>query len=383
MQTVFLIIACAILLYWLRFAWVALAFARFLEKNSVTKPIQGEFPRVTIVVPARNEGEHVEKCLQALQKQTYANLEVILVNDRSTDNTGLVMKRYADLSPNWHYIEIQTLPENWIGKNHALHQGGLKATGEYIVFTDGDIVYSPTTIQRTMQTVLTHHLDHLVLSATLKGEEPLLIAMQALFALNMVSMLKLHKLGTSPKYYIGAGVFNLVKTSIYRSIGGHEPIRLEVIDDLMLGKIMVQAGAKPGFLDGRDLISVEWYPSANQMVLGLEKNGFASVRYSLPRLLIFMMVNCGIYLFPYVGVFIAPYPIHILFGISIFFSHAAMAETSRRTGHRMWVSILLPVAAIYIGFAFLRSAFLTLTRGKVTWRDTSYSLKLLKETTKL
>jgi glycosyltransferase involved in cell wall biosynthesis len=378
-----LFIACSILLYWMRFSWFALAFARFLKKFSITKPIDGPLPKVSIVVPARNEGANVEPCLQALQKQTYSNLEVILVNDRSTDQTGSVMKQYADQSSNWHYIEIQKLPENWIGKNHALHQGGLKASGDYIVFTDGDIIYSPATIERTMQSVLSHNLDHLVLSATLKGKGPLLIAMQALFALGMVSMLKLHKLGTSPKYYIGAGVYNLVKTSIYRKIGGHESIRLEVIDDLMLGKIMVQAGAKPGFMDGRDLISVQWYPSAKEMVLGLEKNGFASVRYSLPRLLTFMTVMYGIYLFPYVGVFIAPYPINILFGISIFFAHATMAETSRRTGHGMWVTILLPMAALYIGFAFLRSAILTLKRGRVTWRETSYSLQLLKENTKL
>lgn len=383
MLWVFLIIACAILFYWLRLVWFSLSFAKLIERFSIVKPIEGPLPKVSVVVPARNEGSHIEECLQALQKQTYKNLEVILVNDRSDDSTGAVMERYASMSPNWKYIEIKILPDGWLGKNNALEQGGKIATGDYIVFTDGDVVYNPLTIEKTIQSVLTHNLDHLVLSATLKGDGPLLIAMQALFTVGMVSILQLHKLGKSPNYYVGAGVYNLVKTSLYRSIGGHESIRLEVIDDLMLGKIMVQAGGKPGFMDGRDLISVEWYPNAWQMVKGLEKNGFASVRYSFIKLLAFMTVIYGIYLFPYVGVFIFPMPINLLFGISLFFSHAIMAEVSRRTGHSIWVTFLLPIAAIYIGFAFLRSAILILSRGQVTWRDTSYSLKLLKETTKL
>jgi glycosyltransferase involved in cell wall biosynthesis len=383
MQYFFLFVAIGILIYWLRFCWFALAFARLLQKFSVVKPVQGPLPKVSVVVPAKNEGKNVEACLRGLQQQTYSNLEIILVNDRSTDDTGAVMERYASMFPNWHYIEIKELPDGWLGKNHALHKGGIKATGDYIVFTDGDVIYHPSTIEKTIQSVLTHKLDHLVLSATLKGDGPMLIAMQALFTLGMVGMLKLHKLGTSPNYYIGAGVYNLVKTSIYRSLGGHESIRLEVIDDLMLGKIMVQAGAKPGFMDGRDLISVEWYPNAWEMIKGLEKNGFASVRYSLLRLVGFMAVTYGIYLLPYIGIFIFPMPIKLLFGLSLFFSHAAMGEISRRTGHSFLITLLLPIAAIYIGFAFFRSAALTLIRGRVTWRDTSYSLKLLKQSTKL
>ena len=372
-----------ILGYWLRFVYLALAFDRLIQKLSKFSPLPSSPPKITIVVPARNEGKNIEACLIALQRQTYPDLEVILVNDRSEDETGSVMQKYAAMKPQWHFIHIESLPEGWIGKNHALQVGGEKATGDYIIFTDGDVIYQPSTVEKTMGSVLAHDLDHLVLSATLKGDGPMLIAMQALFTQGMVNLLQLHKLGKSPDYYIGAGVYNLVKTSLYRDIGGHKTIALEIIDDLMLGKIMVQAGGKPGFMDGRELISVEWYPSAWQMVLGLEKNGFASARYSLLKLLPLLFVMYVIYLFPYAGVLMFPGPLAVIFGICLVFAHATMAEVSRRTGHSVWVTILLPFASLLIGFAFLRSAFLTLKRGKVTWRDTSYSLDLLRRSTKL
>lgn len=372
-----------ILGYWLRFVYLALAFDRLIQKLSKYSPLPNNPPKVSIVVPARNEGKKIEACLHALQQQTYPNLEIILVNDRSDDETGSVMQKYAATTAHWHYIHIQSLPEGWIGKNHALQVGGEKATGDYIIFTDGDVIYAPATVEKTMGSVLANHLDHLVLSATLKGEGPMLIAMQALFTQGMVNLLQLHKLGKSPDYYIGAGVYNLVKTSLYRSIGGHKTIALEVIDDLMLGKIMVQAGGKPGFMDGRELISVEWYPSAWQMVLGLEKNGFASARYSLLKLLPLLFLMYVIYLFPYAGVAIFSGPLAVIFGICLVFAHATMAEVSRRTGHSVWVTVLLPLASLLIGYAFIRSAFLILKRGKVTWRDTSYSLDLLRRSTKL
>lgn len=383
MQIIFTLIGCAILFYWIHFFWVAHQFDSMLKKFSTSEKFNGSWPKVSIVVPARNEGRNIEASLHALQRQTYENLEVILVNDRSNDQTGTIMDTYARNSKDWRYIHIQTLSDGWLGKNNALHQGALAASGEYIVFTDGDIFFSPNAVEKTMQVVLTHHLDHLVLSATLKGKGFLLHAMQSFFALGMINILKLHKLGKSPRYYIGAGVFNLVKTSLYRSFGGHEPIRLEVIDDLMLGKIMVQHGAKPGFMDGRELVAVEWYPTWKEMIVGLEKNSFAALRYSIPRLLFLLLGMYGVYLFPYVGVFLSHGVPPLLFASSLVISHLVFAMVCKRMGHSILASLLLPVAVIVVGFAFLRSAFLITMRGRIVWRETSYPLKLLRQVTKL
>lgn len=383
MQFAALIIACAIFGYWIYFIYLAILFDRIVWKFSKNQKWNGPFPKVSIVIPARNEGDRVEDCLKGLENQTYPNLEVILVNDRSDDNTGDVMQEYAKSNLSWQYIEIKILPEGWIGKNHALHVGGEKASGEYIVFSDGDVVYSPHVVEKAVSSVKAHDLDLLGLSAKMKTNDVILSAMQALFTVGMISLLKLHKLGKSPKRYIGVGVFNLVKASLYRKIGGHESIRLEMIDDLMLGKIMVQAGGKPGFMDGRDLVSVEWYPTWKSMIKGLEKNAFASVRFSISRMILFLIVTYGVYLFPYFGIFLFPSPTNYLFGASLVIAHLVMAEIGKRTGNPRWVTFLLPIAAILIGFAFIRSCILTMIRGQVTWRETSYPLKLLRETTKL
>ena len=382
MQVIGLILSSFVLCFWLYFVWMGLALDRLQKKLSIVEPLPTLPPKVSVVIAAKNEGANVEPCLNALEKQTYRNLEIILVNDRSTDETGSVMQKYTTRHSSWKYIEIVTLPDRWIGKTNALEQGGKTATGDFIVFSDGDVVYSSDAVEKAMQTVITHHLDHLVMSATLHGTGILLHAMQTIFTMGMVSLLRLHKVGSSPKYYVGAGIFNLVKTSLYRSLGGHESIRLEVIDDLMLGKIMVLGGGKAGFMNGRDLIKLDWYPNWKAMIHGLEKNAFASIRYSIPRLLIFGTFMFSIFLFPYAGLFLSS-PIFWISIASLVLSHSIMALVGRRTGHRAIVTLFLPIAVIMIAFAFFRSTWITLSRGAVIWRDTSYSLKVLKEHTKI
>jgi glycosyltransferase involved in cell wall biosynthesis len=126
-----------------------------------------------VVVPAKNEGKNVEACLRGLQQQTYSNLEIILVNDRSTDDTGAVMERYASMFPNWHYIEIKELPDGWLGKNHALHKGGIKATGDYIVFTDGDVIITPLQLKKQFNQSSRTIWIIWFYQHTLKGDGPL------------------------------------------------------------------------------------------------------------------------------------------------------------------------------------------------------------------
>lgn len=345
----------------------------------VDLPRSSASPLITVVIPARNEGDNLKACLDSLEKQTYKNIEVLLVNDRSSDNTGKLMSDYAQKNSGWRYLEITELPLNWLGKNHAMYMAALQAKGDYIVFSDGDILFAPPTLQIAADAALFHNLDLLVLTPRFITRGFFLAAMQSFFAIILLSKLKLGRVGKSPKYYVGAGAFNMVKRSHYLSFDGHKKLRLELIDDIMLGKAVVQAQGRIGCMEGQHLISVSWYHSAWGMVKGLEKNGFSAFRFSIWRLLGVTATTLWFHVFPYVILFFAVGWPFYLFLSTLILSHILFAVAAWRMGFNPLVSLLIPFAALTVYFAHLRSAVLALVRGNISWRETKYSLKLLKE----
>src|SRR3954467_2373788 len=127
-------------------------------------PLAGPLPRVSIVIPARNEERNVEEALQSVLALDYDNLEIDVVNDRSTDSTGEILDRMAAANPRVRVIHIRELPPGWLGKNHALELGGRKATGDYLLFTDADIVMEPMALRRAVAAMEADGLDHLAVS---------------------------------------------------------------------------------------------------------------------------------------------------------------------------------------------------------------------------
>src|SRR3569832_996684 len=124
-------------------------------------PLTGPLPRVSIVIPARNEERNLEEALRSILALDYDNLEIDVVDDRSTDRTGEILDRMAAAEPRLRIVHVRELPPGWLGKNHALWLGAEKATGEYLLFTDADIVMDPSTLRRAVGLMLSDGLDHL------------------------------------------------------------------------------------------------------------------------------------------------------------------------------------------------------------------------------
>src|SRR6185295_10642022 len=164
MTTFLLALAAVTLLIHLATAvaiWRGTRSIRFLADQP---PLSGPLPRVSIVIPARNEERHVEEALQSVLALDYENLEIDVVDDRSTDHTGEILDRMAAANPRLRVVHIRELPPSWLGKNHALELGGRKAAGDYLLFTDADIVMEPTALRRAVGVMEAGGIDHLTVA---------------------------------------------------------------------------------------------------------------------------------------------------------------------------------------------------------------------------
>ena len=281
----------------LAFAW----FSRIVDAaigmpkiTDVTKPewnrkpatATGD-PRVTIIVPARDEEETIAETLRRLLTLDYDNFEIIAVNDRSTDRTGTIMASAA-ASPasleRLRVIHIHELPEGWLGKTHAMWTAGEQATGDWLLFTDADVLFKPDSLRRVITYTESEKADHTVLFPQMimkqPGEKMMIAFFQTLF---MFGHRPWKVADPRTKDHIGVGAFNLVRRSAYQAVGTYKALRMEVLDDMKLGKVIKAAGFRQRNVFGEDLISIRWAKGAMGVMRNLTKNFFAVLSFQWLR----------------------------------------------------------------------------------------------------
>lgn len=339
----------------------------------------GSHPRVSIIVPARNEERNIREALQSLLDLDYPDYEIIAVNDRSVDRTGLILDEMAASSPFFRVIHITDLPHGWLGKNHALWVGSSMASGSLLLFTDADIIMERTTLARTVAFLELHSLDHLAATPSLRMPTTFLSMFGAAFII-FFSLFSRPWKAKDPRSscHIGIGAFNLVKAETYRRVGGHETIRLRPDDDIKLGKIIKMGGFRQDVVYAPEFLAVEWYASLFEAIQGLEKNAFSGADYNIPLVLagsLFQIV-CGIW--PFLAIFVTAGSVQGLYLATVTLIIISFADSVRFHHARIWHVIGYPLSTALLVFIMLRTMLLNLIQGGIYWRGTFYSLKELK-----
>jgi len=247
-------------------------------------------PRVSIIVPARNEEEDIELSLTRLLELDYDHYEVIAVNDRSTDRTGEIMESVAERDAalgRLRVIHHRELPAGWLGKTHAMWTATNAATGDWLLFTDADVLFKPDSVRRALAYAEAERADHVVVFPQMIMKRPGEFMMIAFFQTMFVFGHRPWKVA-DPKTrdHMGVGAFNLVRRSVYEAVGSYEALRMEVLDDMKLGKVVKNAGFAQRNVFGADLISIRWANGAMGVVNNLTKNFFAVLSFQWPRTLI-------------------------------------------------------------------------------------------------
>ena len=350
-------------------------------------------PRVSIIVPARNEAESVEQCLRSLLALDYDNFEVIAVNDRSTDATGEIMERVAQASrispdstdvvrpctPSLRVIHHLQLPEGWLGKTHAMWTGANNASGDWLLFTDADVIFKPDSLRRALAYAESEPADHVVLFPRMimkrVGEYMMIAFFQTMF---MFGHRPWKVADPSTDDHMGVGAFNLVRRRVYEAVGTYQALRMEVLDDMKLGKVVKNAGFAQRNVFGGDLISIRWAHGAFGIVNNLTKNFFAVLSFQSWRTVVsafgLAFLNYG----PFLGIWLAhgwarvPYAIALL---SLFLIYIGM---SWRSAVPSYYFLLHPVSTTLFIYTLLRSMILTLWNDGIVWRGTKYPLEELR-----
>ena len=235
-------------------------------------------PRVSVVLAARDEKERIERSVRCLLEQRNVDIEVVAVDDRSTDGTCEILQRVAATDARLQVLRVDELPEGWLGKPWALHRGAQEIRGDWVLFTDADAWMGPDVVRRAVDAAEARGVEHLSL---LPGESDVTLWGRAsLLSFSMGLIFFAAQANRGLPVAVGVGAFNMVRTSAYRAIGGHAALRFDVIDDLKLGLLLLRGGFRSRCLGTRSGLEVRWAPTAGGIVRALEKNYFALFRYN-------------------------------------------------------------------------------------------------------
>ncbi len=391
-----------IYVYWiagviLALAWASRIIDAALGMPSVADVSQSQWnrnpvspsgnPKLSIIVPARNEEETIEQALTTLLSLDYDNYEVIAVNDRSTDRTGEIMERVAatHVSTGARNVSLRVvhhteLPPGWLGKTHAMWTAANAATGDWLLFTDADVLFKPDSVRRALAYAESEPADHVVLFPRMIMKRPGECMMIAFFQTMFMFGHRPWKVADpSTDDHMGVGAFNLVRRRVYEAVGTYQALRMEVLDDMKLGKVVKKSGFAQRNVFGGDLISIRWAHGAFGVVNNLTKNFFAVLSFQSWRVVISVIGLAFLNFGPFLGIWLAHGWARLPYAIALGSMFLIYIGMSWRSAVPPYYFVLHPVSAALFIYTLIRSTIFTLWNDGIVWRGTKYPLEELRK----
>lgn len=246
-------------------------------------PAPAHFPRVSVLIPARNEQEVIGECVRSLLSQDYPDFEVLVLDDGSTDGTAAVLAELACQDSRLRVLSGRPLPPTWLGKQWACQQMAEQATGELLLFTDADTVHQPQALRAGVSALLAERADLMsafVRQRLLTWGERLTVPTIFWCFFSFLPLALAHRLG-APALSLTNGQWILMRKSAYEAVGGHAAVRGSLVDDIALGRLVKAAGLRWRVVDASQRVSCRMYVSFCAAVEGFTKNLFAVFDFRL------------------------------------------------------------------------------------------------------
>ena len=344
------------------------------------------FPKVSIILPARNEEEFLGRCLDSLIDQDYKDYEIVVIDDSSEDSTGKIISEYAKKTPKVIHVSAREKPEGWMGKNWACMEGYRKATGELLLFTDADTTHKKNVISLAVSHLLSFELDALSTMPkmlTFDFWTNITLPMISTFLHTRFSALNVNNPSKKTGYFFGS--FFILKKSTYEQVGMHEEVKHEIIEDGALGKKVKEAGYKMKMVRGEHLVEAVWARDKSTLWNALK-------RLMIPLYLQSGKIAIGIF-FAVLFLLFVPFPIFATsillpaetlsskilcvtaFVASLLIYIGAVIEAKIGLELKIGYAVFAPLGSLVVVSGFLSGLLQAKKTSSVTWRGRSYSMK--------
>ncbi len=370
----------AIALLWIAVAIDVARGVPFIPSLADFAPLpDAKCPTISTLFAARDEAEKLPGALETFLAVDYTNYEIVAVDDRSEDGTQEILENAARANSHVKFVRVNSLPAGWLGKPHGLQQAYEHSSGEWLVFTDADVHFSPELLRRAIALALEKGWDHLTLLSSVDmftvGEK---IAM-TFFGMSFLLGIRPWRVSDPrSRFYAGVGSFQLIRRSAYQAIGTHRRLAMEVVDDMKLGKLVKEGGFRSGVARGFDSVSVRWHAGVGNIVRGTTKNFFAATgfRLAVASLQFFtLLLTC---VFPFAALpFLRGWAL-MFDGIAVGLLIAIQAGVCVEVGVSPVYALTVPIGALIFAWMIARSTIVTLWNGGITWRGTFYPIEELK-----
>jgi len=346
----------------------------------------GGYPRLSVIVPARNEEHRIGACLKTLLAQDYPALEVVVVDDCSTDRTADVVREVAGRDGRVRLVSGKPPPPGWLGKPHAIWQGVEASGGEFLCFVDSDGELHPQCIRQALESMEEHRSDLLTLGMRLECPSFWERAVQPLIIQLVLMGFPAEKVNDPASDVASAnGPFLLFRRSAYEAIGGHAAVRNEIVEDLVLARRIKQEGLRLTWVLAPDLMSVRMYASLREIWEGWSKNFFKSLDEKIPLAVLTGIGIVWLYLLPWVaglgaacGVVAGPDRVHafvlLTTCLAVALTHGVqrtwIASTYGLSDRSVW---LQPLGAVVVLGILINSAVRTRRGAGIRWKGRTYA----------
>lgn len=366
---------------WLLAAPWALVLLLLLYRHATRSPRLRDYapltdgPLVSVIIPARNEARNIERCVRSILATAYTPIEVIVVDDRSTDGTAEIVEPAT--GGRLRLVRGAELPPGWFGKQWALVQGYRVARGDLLIFADADTKHEPELIPRAVRALQTERVD---LFSVLPRQEmrtfwERLIQPHVFLALETgVGDLRLVNRTRIEWRAIANGQFILTPRSAYEAVGTHEAVKDTVAEDLRLAQVYVRAGKDILLVYATEFLSTRMYASLREIVAGWSKNLASGVPMMTPP--VRWIRATAPYLMWIPSLFwLAPPALWLATGwhgaaIATILSLLTWIAVYAMERAPVWYAVLYPLGAAVVAFIMLRSAW----RGRrIEWRGRTYT----------
>ncbi len=331
---------------------------------------------LSILIPARNEEERLPELLESLVQETCRPLEVLVLNDHSTDRTAEVVQSYTENYPWIRMIEGAPLPEGWMGKNFACHQLSQEAKGDWFLFLDADVRLQPGTLHSLageMADQKTGLLTGFPRQEVQTWMEKAIVPFM-LFTIACHLPIWLVRGSRRPEFIAAHGGFLLVERHCYRDSGGHAHIRNQMVEDMALAQLIKSGGWPVTLAKIDDWVWMRMYTSSKEVFQGYQKNIFPGVGRRVSLVLGMMGLYMLLYVLPLILFLVGLLSGEVVIGFALAWLLGLLIKAWIDRKHHLpiWVSFFLPVSVLILCVIATASMYSGLTKRGYHWKGRRY-----------